>query len=323
MMSTVQDFYAAINGSSKLDFSTEEFGLIREEYSYTPIHAIGKYTQLEFKTWKIQHHKIDKINDVGQNFFLREKNKYIVLNMNPKNSLAWTSKTQNIELEPKFGIFFNIPKNEFKIENLSLLDFIIIEFKEAYFNQSIFNDSLRSYLKTILNSNDRFTFDITPNLSSLLVEIFKKKSLGLCQLMDLNNKVFELLSTVIDFSSMPQKETTIHPYHKQLEKVKNQIHENLETQFSIEALSKTAGLNTSYLKKYFKESYGITIFEYSQKKRIQYAKKLLKKTTFTIALISEKVGYQQSAHFSHAFKRNTGLSPNQYRKKNNSTIIPQ
>jgi len=141
--------------------------------------------------------------------------------------------------------------------------------------------------------------------------------------MDINNKVFELLSTVIDFSSMPKKETTLHPYHKQLEKVKIQINENLETQFSIEALSKTAGLNTSYLKKYFKESNGITIFEYSQKKRIQYAKKLLKKTTFTIAFISEKVGYQQSAHFSHAFKRNTGLSPNQYRKKNNSTVIPQ
>ena len=41
--------------------------------------------------------------------------------------------------------------------------------------------------------------------------------------MDINNKVFELLSTVIDFSSMPKKETTLHPYHKQLEKVKDQI----------------------------------------------------------------------------------------------------
>jgi hypothetical protein len=94
--------------------------------------------------------------------------------MNSKNSLACASKTQNIKLEPQSGIFFNIPKNQFKIDNLASLDFIIIEFKEASFNQSIFNDSLRSYLKTILNSNDRFTFEITPNLFSIITEIFKK-----------------------------------------------------------------------------------------------------------------------------------------------------
>lgn len=314
MKTTVKDFYAAINASSRLDFSTEEFGLIREEYTYSPKKAMGKYTQLEFKTWKIQHHKIDKLTDIERNYFLQEKNKYIVLNMNYENSLAWTSKTQKTELKPQSGIFFNLPKNEFNNENLDSLDFIIIEFKEAYFKQSIFNESLRSYLKSILNSNDRFIFDIDPQLTSIISEIFKKTSLGLCQLMALNNKVFELLSTVIDFSSIPKKETTLHPYHRQLEKVKVQIKKQLDIQFSIEELSKTAGLNTSYLKKYFKESNGITIFEYSQKKRIQYAKNLLINTQFTIALIAEKVGYQQSAHFSHAFKRNTGFSPNQYRK---------
>lgn len=311
-----KNLFDVIKKCSRIDNSTEEFGLIREERTYPNNFAKGKYTALEFKTWNIQNHMIYRILDCNSEFNLNPKSKFMILNIDQRNTLSWLEPmNKKAKLLPKTGMFFNTSKSYFKLTNTEISKLVLVEFKEEYFNQSIFNDSFKKYLKNKLIINDRISFSINSKVESIIAEIFEPTKVGLCQFMNLNNTIFELLSMVLNFSNTSLEKDKIHAYHDQLEIVKKMIDANLNIQYSIDKLSKIAGLNTSYLKKYFKEAYNITLFEYAQQQRIKLAKKLLKNPKLTIAIISEKVGYQQSAHFSYAFKRNTGVSPNQYRKK--------
>lgn len=219
-----------------------------------------------------------------------------------------------MQLKPNTGLFLNNLKNTFTLCNSEIMQFVIIEYKEEYFKQSIFNASFQEYLTNTLNLNDRITFTINSKIESILTEVLYPKKGGLCQFMHLNNNVFDLLSIILNFSELTEDHNQKHAYHVQLEKVRKTIDQNLNIQYSIDVLSKIAGLNTSYLKKYFKEAYSITLFEYAKKKRIKYAKNLLTAGNLPVSAIAEKIGYQQASHFSFAFKKSTGFTPIQYRK---------
>ncbi|ANQ51187.1 helix-turn-helix transcriptional regulator [Flammeovirga sp. MY04] len=189
---------------------------------------------------------------------------------------------------------------------------IFLFFDDQYFDQGIFHPALKSMMMSLFKSNFPPTFQIKKDIEKLIEEIFSTSKRGVCQLMFLNGKLFELLSIISDQLINTESKST-HQYKAQIEKVKQTIDEELHIQYSISDLAKSVGINTSYLKKYFKETYEETIFEYANRKRMELAKKLLTTTNFSISYISEKVGYQHASHFSYAFKKNTGLTPNQMR----------
>ncbi len=97
--------------------------------------------------------------------------------------------------------------------------------------------------------------------------------------------------------------------------VKAYIDENLDSELSCGQISRQFFLSPDYLTRIFRREENISLSEYICKCRIQFAKKLLICTQHSISLISEKAGYSHSSHFSKIFKRETGFSPADYRKK--------
>ena len=74
--------------------------------------------------------------------------------------------------------------------------------------------------------------------------------------------------------------------------------------------------STAYLSKLFKKYLGMNYVDYVKKRRIGKAKEMLKKTNMSIDKIVDAVGWQSSRRFREAFKRQEGMSPNEYRRKN-------
>lgn len=73
--------------------------------------------------------------------------------------------------------------------------------------------------------------------------------------------------------------------------------------------------------KYFKDSTGQNVMDYSINMRIQKAKKLLSSTNLPLKDISEQVGYYNVSSFTRRFKLNQGVTPSEYRKiTGNSTV---
>lgn len=79
-----------------------------------------------------------------------------------------------------------------------------------------------------------------------------------------------------------------------------------------------ARLNYSvpYCSKYIKEMTGQSFLQLLKKVRFQKAENYLKTTSFSIHKISEILGYENPENFIRAFKKEYGISPSQYRMKN-------
>ena len=95
-----------------------------------------------------------------------------------------------------------------------------------------------------------------------------------------------------------------------VEYVKNQLHDPMLT---IEDVAEHISLSTGYVRHIFKETMNTTLSDYIVKERINYVKRLLETTDWPVADIAERVGFQTRSSFFSTFKKETGVTPNQYR----------
>ncbi len=83
----------------------------------------------------------------------------------------------------------------------------------------------------------------------------------------------------------------------------------------LEEVAEKIGLSSYYLSKLFKEKFEVTFIEYITNIRIQKAKDLLLGGKTPLKEIAMNIGYKDPNYFSRVFKKETGLSPSEYRSK--------
>ena len=84
-------------------------------------------------------------------------------------------------------------------------------------------------------------------------------------------------------------------------------------QLSIQNIAQHSCLSDTYLCAYFKKSTGRTLNEYITELRIEKAKELLRDRNLKLYEITDEVGLTDTNYFSTLFKKNTGLTPSEYR----------
>ncbi len=77
-------------------------------------------------------------------------------------------------------------------------------------------------------------------------------------------------------------------------------------------------MSTSWFIRNFKLYTKTTPLNYILSIRIANAQSLLENTKYNITEIAAIAGYDNPLYFSRLFKKQTGLSPSEYRKQNNS-----
>jgi AraC-like DNA-binding protein len=130
---------------------------------------------------------------------------------------------------------------------------------------------------------------------------------------------FEYISdSIVDLISLYIKKISkTVPHRIFLSLLKNAIYNNYaNANFNLSEEIEKIGYNPDYIRRKFKNAFGVTPFEYLTKLRINHAKSLLLQYTFiSIETVSSNCGFNDSYYFSTCFKKHTGLSPLQYRKK--------
>ncbi|WP_374596579.1 helix-turn-helix transcriptional regulator [Sphingosinicella sp.] len=88
---------------------------------------------------------------------------------------------------------------------------------------------------------------------------------------------------------------------------------SLENPLTIPELARRVGLNRTKLVQGFKHVFGESVFDFSQRVRLDHADRLLKDTDEAISAIALAVGYEHQSSFAVAFKARFGHSPRQAR----------
>ncbi len=97
------------------------------------------------------------------------------------------------------------------------------------------------------------------------------------------------------------------------------IDANLQGRLSVTALCKEFHVSKNYLYEAFKDNLGKTVTEYINEQRMRVAKELLESSREPVYKIAEKVGVDNYTYFCKLFKKLTGVTPTEYRKKGNIT----
>jgi len=81
----------------------------------------------------------------------------------------------------------------------------------------------------------------------------------------------------------------------------------------LDDIAANVGLSTGFFHRAFRQTTGETPLGYIQRRRIEEAMRLLAVEDLTIAEIAIRVGFWSPSHFAQLFRRQSGMTPSQYR----------
>lgn len=100
-----------------------------------------------------------------------------------------------------------------------------------------------------------------------------------------------------------------------LRRVLEHVEASLEGPISLADLAKVAGLSRFHFSRAFRSAMGETPLTFVGRRRVEAARRLLRKTELPLAEVSRRAGFSSPGYFSTAFKRATGLKPSLYRQQ--------
>ena len=103
-------------------------------------------------------------------------------------------------------------------------------------------------------------------------------------------------------------------FNPRVRKAMDYIDENYMFSISTEDIARVAGVHVGHLHRIFPEETGMRIGEYLTHLRIERAKTLLMHTDIPSSSIAARIGVSSQQYFCRLFKKETGLSPQEYRK---------
>ncbi|MGP8435014.1 helix-turn-helix domain-containing protein [Paraburkholderia fungorum] len=97
-------------------------------------------------------------------------------------------------------------------------------------------------------------------------------------------------------------------------RVRDMVDQSLDGAISISDLANHCGLSVSHFSHAFKESTGISPYQYLIEQRLQRAKDLMLNTRLSLAEIAVSSGFGTQPYFSRRFLKSTGMSPGVWRR---------
>ena len=93
------------------------------------------------------------------------------------------------------------------------------------------------------------------------------------------------------------------------------IRAHIQEPLTVEQVANALSVNSSYLSKLFKKEMGKSISEYIRDSKIEIAEHMLRHLDDTSLQIANYLGYSSQSHFIQVFRKQTGMTPEEYRKK--------
>lgn len=167
--------------------------------------------------------------------------------------------------------------------------------------------------------NNRGSFCTSMQMQAILQQLDNTQLLGKAAGAYADLKVLELF--LLQLQQMEVQKYQAYQYcktHTDIDKI-HEVSELIVSDLlhtpSISELAQEVGMNEKKLCYGFKEVFGNTIFGYLYDYKMNLAQQLLLYTDKSISEIALQCGYEYLSHFSTAFKRKFGMTPQRVRRE--------
>ena len=279
---------------------------------------IGKYYHTNFSDLKIHTHDFIEIVYVydGKGYHIYNnvtypvsKGELYIINSRTPHCFYPTDKSNSEHL-----VVYNLCFLPEFISSINIHLPILVELTDIMLYKSLYPDEI-IYSPDLKLSGSMRT-EIEQLYEKMYLE-FTSKGINYVELLRLS--LCELLLKIHRFyqQNHASPESAVIKYrHQLIPDCIQYLRENYSKKVTIEELSNNFFLSKSYLSSLFKKATGSGVVEYLQHIRIERACELLTNTTLSIAEISTQVGYTDYRFFNKSFKKITGVTAHEYRKKN-------
>lgn len=103
--------------------------------------------------------------------------------------------------------------------------------------------------------------------------------------------------------------------HYIVHKVNAYIMQHLAEDLSMTTIGEVVGLHPSYLSRLYKKVTNLSLGQYITARRLDLARELLADPCLRTQNIAERTGLNTASYFTHFFKKNTGMTPQEYRNQ--------
>jgi len=100
-----------------------------------------------------------------------------------------------------------------------------------------------------------------------------------------------------------------------IEALRKEMEANPERRWTIEEMCRSLNISKSALQKNYRSIFGGSVFEDLIGFRIEKAKTMLLQSSLSVSEISEQCGYSSESYFMKQFKKETGLTPSEFRNR--------
>jgi two-component system response regulator YesN len=100
-----------------------------------------------------------------------------------------------------------------------------------------------------------------------------------------------------------------------LSMVREYIQKNFDKELSLESAAEVVRVSPFYLSRLFRKETGGTFIDYLTEFRIKKARELLSVPTNNVKDVCYMVGYRDPNYFARVFKKNSGMTPSEYRER--------
>ena len=278
-----------------------------------------------------------RLKNIKNNIFYDKD--VVFLNLSNNNNLEYIKYIRY--KNPNIPIIIIGQEIDFKIlkdyVHFGIFDYIINPVDKTYFDYTI-----KRLLKTICFNyieKDKFLFEFYNDviLSSKDKMYFSKCINNISDKKE-NNYIMENLKIwflsdfpwtdyyidIEDYNTLEEFITELHNIVLKfnldtkegiINKICNCVFDNIESNKIFDRISENLELTKDYIGKIFKAQTKITVNEYIQRMKIGYSKKIIKSESFKLYEICEKIGYSSTDYFTKMFKKYTGETPSEYRKR--------
>ena len=129
------------------------------------------------------------------------------------------------------------------------------------------------------------------------------------QIITLHNEM--LMDFTHKMADLPKQRV----YSIQIVKAIDYIRNHRNVRLTVQDIADELKINRSYLSSLFKKETGQSISDFIREEKIKAAANMLKFSEYSYGDIAEYFGFASQSHFIECFRKQTGLSPKEYRKK--------